>query len=58
MLNMIIDAHTHVFSPHVIGKREECCSADACFRLLYSNPAARLNPAEDLIRSMDENGIA
>ena len=58
MLNMIIDAHTHVFSPRVMEKREEYCSSDACFGLLYSNPAARINSAEDLIRSMDENGIA
>jgi predicted TIM-barrel fold metal-dependent hydrolase len=58
MLNMIIDAHTHVFSPSVIEKREEYCSTDACFGSLYSNPAARINSAEDLIRSMDENGIA
>ena len=58
MLNMIVDVHTHIFSPHVIEKREGHCSADACFGLLYSNPAARLNPVEDLIRSMDKNGIA
>jgi predicted TIM-barrel fold metal-dependent hydrolase len=58
MLNMIIDAHTHVFSPLAIEKREEYCSTDACFGSLYSNPAARINLAEDLIRSMDENGIA
>lgn len=58
MLNMIIDAHTHVFSPDMIAEREKYCSSDACFGLLYSNPAARMNSAEDLIRSMDENGIA
>jgi len=58
MLNMIIDSHTHVFSPHVVEKREEYCSSDACFGSLYSNPAARINPADDLIRCMDENGIA
>ena len=58
MLNMIVDAHTHVFSPRVIAEREEYCSSDACFGLLYSNPAARINSAEDLIHSMDENGIA
>ena len=58
MLNMIVDAHTHVFSPRIIEKREGYCSTDACFGLLYSNPAARINSAEDLIHSMDENGIA
>lgn len=58
MLNMIVDAHTHVFNPHIIENREGYCSTDACFGLLYSNPAARICSAEDLIRSMDENGIA
>jgi len=58
MLDMIIDAHTHVFGPHIAVKREEYCSTDACFGALYSNPAARINSADDLIRSMDENGIA
>jgi hypothetical protein len=58
MLNMIIDAHTHVFSPHVAGQRQEYCSADACFGSLYTNPAAKINSADDLVRSMDENGIA
>lgn len=58
MRNMIVDAHTHVFSPQVIAGREDYCATDACFGLLYSNPAARLNTAEDLVHSMDENGIA
>jgi len=58
MLNMIVDVHTHVFSPRLIAEREEYCLSDACFGLLYSNPAARINSAEDLIHSMDENGIA
>ena len=58
MLNMFVDVHTHVFSQRIIEKREVYCSSDACFGLLYSNPAARIGSAEDLIRSMDENGIA
>ena len=58
MLNMIVDGHVHVFSPRLIARREAYCSADACFALLYSSPAAKINSAEDLISSMDENGIA
>ena len=58
MQNMIIDAHTHVFGPRVVEERGEYCSADACFGLLYSNPAARITSADDLIRGMDENGIS
>lgn len=58
MLNMIIDAHTHIFSPEIISRRDEYCSSDACFGLLYSNPVAKICTAEDLVRSMDENGVA
>ncbi|MBN1691778.1 MAG: amidohydrolase [Dehalococcoidia bacterium] len=54
---MIIDCHTHVFSPAVIEKRELYCSSDRCFGLLYDNPRARLCTAADLIRSMDEQEI-
>jgi len=54
---MIIDSHTHIFSPAVIGGREQFCSADRCFGLLYTNPKARLCTAGELIRSMDEQGI-
>ena len=54
---MIIDSHTHIFSPEVIEARGRLCSSDRCFGLLYSSPGARLCTAEDLIRSMDEQGI-
>ena len=54
---MIIDAHTHVFSPAVIGGRDQHCSSDRCFSLLYASPKARLCTAVELIRSMDEHGI-
>ena len=55
---MIIDSHTHVFSPAVIEGRDGLCSSDRCFGLLYASPKARLCTAEELIRSMDEQGIA
>jgi uncharacterized protein len=58
MLAMIIDAHTHVFSPEIAGKREYYCAKDPCFDLLYSNARAKLSSVEDLIRSMDDNGIS
>lgn len=57
-LLMIIDAHTHIFSPDISGKREYYCSKDACFNSLYSSPKAKLCQVEDLIKSMDDNGIA
>jgi len=54
---MIIDAHTHVFSPEIAGKREFYCSRDACFNSLYSDTKAKLSKVEDLIQSMDRVGI-
>lgn len=55
---MIIDSHTHVFAKDVIADREQYCSSDGCFGLLYSHPRAKLLCIEDLINSMDEKGIA
>jgi len=57
MLLMIVDAHTHIFSPGVIEGREELCASDRCFGILYGNPKARLCTAEELILSMDEQEI-
>lgn len=55
---MIIDCHTHIFSPAVIEGRDRHCLSDRCFGLLYASPRAKLCTAEELIRSMDEQGIA
>ncbi len=55
---MIIDAHTHIFSPETIDRRDDICYSDACFRLLYSHPKARMYSVDELIRNMDERGIS
>ena len=55
---MIIDAHTHIFSPHVIEQREQYCSSDGCFRMLYSKPDSKMCSAEELIRAMDSREIS
>jgi predicted TIM-barrel fold metal-dependent hydrolase len=54
---VIIDCHTHIFSPAVIEGRDQHCSSDRCFGLLYASPNARLCTAAELIRSMDEQAI-
>jgi predicted TIM-barrel fold metal-dependent hydrolase len=54
---VIIDFHTHVFSPRVKADRSEYLERDTCFAALYSSPKARLATAEDLIESMDRAGI-
>lgn len=54
---MIIDFHTHVFSPKVIANRCRYIAADPCFSALFSNPKAKLATAGDLIAEMDACGI-
>ena len=54
---MIIDFHTHIFPSQIEEKRDEYIKRDPCFKELYSNPKAKLPSAEDLINSMDEDGI-
>lgn len=54
---VIIDFHTHIFPPKVKEYRERYIKADPCFAELYSNDKARLVTAEELIESMDNEGI-
>jgi len=54
---MIIDFHTHVFSPRVRKNRRQYIEQDPCFALLYANKEAKLATAEELIDSMDKASI-
>jgi len=54
---MLIDSHTHIFSPEVIRNRERYLQLDEGFASLYSRPSARLVTADELVVSMDKNGI-
>jgi predicted TIM-barrel fold metal-dependent hydrolase len=54
---MIIDAHTHIFSPDVIADRERYAERDPFFGDLYRGHAARMIGAEELIAAMDAAGI-
>jgi hypothetical protein len=54
---MVIDFHTHIFPPWVKENRSWYIDSDACFASLYSSSDAILATAEDLIASMDEEGI-
>jgi len=55
--SMIIDFHTHVFPPEIKHKRDEYIARDPLFKELYSNPKAKIVTADDLVASMDEQGI-
>ena len=55
---MIIDAHTHLFSPDVIAHRSRYAQRDSFFDFLYSGTVARMVSAEEMIAAMDQAGIA
>ena len=54
---MIIDFHTHVFSPRIKKNRSQYIDNDPCFAVLYSKKEAKLATTEELIDSMDKAGI-
>jgi len=54
---MIIDCHAHVFPPRIKNNRSKYTDEDPCFAMLYSKSSARLATTDELIASMDKNGI-
>ena len=53
----VIDAHTHVFPPDVIARRETIAKIDARFALLYANPRARMVDATGINEYLETQGI-
>ena len=56
-LPMIIDFHTHIVPPKIKENQDKYIESDPCFAILYSNPKAKLATADELIASMDKEGI-
>lgn len=54
---MIIDAHTHLFSPEVFAQKLRYTQRDTFFDLCYNHPKATMASAEELIAAMDAAGI-
>lgn len=54
---VIIDFHTHIVPPQIKERRHPLALLDPCFQSLYADPRAKLATAEDLIESMDRDGI-
>ena len=54
---MIIDFHTHILPPEIKKNRGKYIDRDPCFAIFYSDPKVKIATAEELINSMDENGI-
>ena len=55
--SVIIDFHTHIVPPEIKGRCLDLAQRDPCFQGLYADPKARFATAEDLIDSMDRDGI-
>ena len=54
---MIIDFHTHIFSPRIKEDPAEYIARDPCFAALYSSPRAKIATADELIAAMDRDGV-
>jgi uncharacterized protein len=54
---MIVDVHTHIFPPDVIRERDRFFTGEPEFQLLYGAPRAKMASTQDIIESMDRNGI-
>lgn len=54
---MVIDFHTHIFSPRIKADRSKYVQGDPGFAALYSDKKAKLATADDLIGNMDKEGI-
>ncbi len=54
---MLIDFHTHVFPPQIKKNRGKYIDNDPCFAILYSKKEATLATADELIASMDKDGV-
>jgi uncharacterized protein len=54
---MIIDFHAHALPPAVKNDRAPYLAKDAAFAAIYSSAKAKIATAEDLLASMDQNGV-
>lgn len=54
---MIIDFHTHVLPPRIKNDRSQYLKRDAAFAQIYSGDRVKIATAEDLIDSMDRDGV-
>jgi len=55
--NFIVDFHTHLFPPQIRENREEYFNGEPAFELLYASPKSRMVGAEDIVATLDEQGV-
>lgn len=53
-----IDAHTHLFPPEFVTRREELLASDSWFGQAFASPKARMIGEELLLASMEQAGYA
>lgn len=54
---MIVDFHTHIFPPSVRNARERFLVIEPAFELLYGSSKAQMAGVEELIATMDDQGV-
>ena len=54
---MIIDTHTHIFSPWIIDNRNDLLSRDVTLSTMYPSDIQRMATAEELVSTMDGSGV-
>ncbi|MDL2268913.1 amidohydrolase family protein [Desulfosarcina sp. OttesenSCG-928-A07] len=54
---MIIDFHVHTFPAAIRNHRERFLDQEPEFKILYENPKSKLVSAEDIIATMDDQGV-
>jgi predicted TIM-barrel fold metal-dependent hydrolase len=54
---MIIDIHTHIFHPRFRENRDRYFAEEPAFKSLYGSPDSKLAGVEELIESMDAEGV-
>jgi len=54
---MVIDFHTHIFPPYFREKRDAFFSQEPAFEALYRSETAKIATCEELLCTMEEQGI-
>ncbi len=54
---MIIDFHTHIYPKEVRENKEKYFPSEPAFKLLYESPKSKLVGAEEIVETMDDQGV-
>lgn len=55
---LLVDAHTHLFAPGQVENRGRLANRDVTFAEMYADPKAKMAIGEELLASMDAEGVA